>query len=1051
MRLVLLAAVCLWASSGSAATIRVTTSADELNADGDCSLREAVRAANTNAAVDACAAGISNGNDYIDIAAISGQTVTLTLGEIVVTGATRFGPENGPAVATLTIDAGGASRIFAIDTQNGNSEVVRFQRLTLRNGSAERGGAVLVPAGDYAEFDGCTFTDNRATGSTTADGGGAIYTAGSVAVLNGTFTGNTALNGSANGGAILNAAGGSLQVLNNGGSLVLSQNRAARAGGAIETAGPLFIDGGAFTSNAAGLNGGAVHVTGANTATIVGGAFSQNSAGMEGGALWNSATGTLQAINAQITGNTAAGPAADQGGGGVFSDGGTTVLFNATLRGNAATGAAGSGGGVLNTAGGRLTVTGGTIVANTAVRAGGGIETNAGAAGNTATLTNVAITGNTAGSAPGFGGGIHVTGAATVEVTGGTISGNTAVVGGGLWVSATGRLTARSGTVIAENTATGAAAGQGGGGLYVDGGAATLVDVEVRDNLATGAAGAGGGVLVRGGSLSVSGSLLVQRNQASRAGGGIALDGTGAPVTATITGTPVSFNTVGAASGTGGGIHAVGAVTVTLTNATVGSNTAVVGGGIYLGSGSTLVARGATLSTNVATGATAGQGGGGLYLGGGAADVAGSLFSFNSATGARGSGGGLFNAGGTVTVRRTEFRENQARGSGGAVEEAAAAPPTGVPSRYVAVLMRLNRAGADTVAGIGDGGAFHLTGAADVEVDSSTVSANTATRDGGAFWAAGGGRLIVNASSVEENAAVRGGAAFFSTAGEGVVAFFRSLIAGNTASVAGGGVFSDGGRGGVQISTLSGNRAPRGGGLFNAGGSVTVIDATVAGNVATVSGGGLAFAGAGNQTAMSNSILADNVAPTGADCFGYLLTLGPNLIETPEGCGASATISGVDPGLQPLADNGGATRTHALTAASPAARAGQTTSPFDQRGYTRDAPQSIGAYEFDGVVVADEPGPVAGAAPAVFALSAPAPNPFRNATTLRFTVATAGPVELALYDTIGRRLQTLYAGAPGAAAAVEVTVDGASLSPGVYVVRLTSASGTATQRLTVIR
>ena len=40
-----------------AANITVTTTDDELNADGDCSLREAIQAANTDAAVDACAAG----------------------------------------------------------------------------------------------------------------------------------------------------------------------------------------------------------------------------------------------------------------------------------------------------------------------------------------------------------------------------------------------------------------------------------------------------------------------------------------------------------------------------------------------------------------------------------------------------------------------------------------------------------------------------------------------------------------------------------------------------------------------------------------------------------------------------------------------------------------------------------------------------------------------------------------------------------------------------------------------------------------------------------
>jgi len=37
--------------------INVNTTDDELNSDGDCSLREAIRAANSDAAVDACLAG----------------------------------------------------------------------------------------------------------------------------------------------------------------------------------------------------------------------------------------------------------------------------------------------------------------------------------------------------------------------------------------------------------------------------------------------------------------------------------------------------------------------------------------------------------------------------------------------------------------------------------------------------------------------------------------------------------------------------------------------------------------------------------------------------------------------------------------------------------------------------------------------------------------------------------------------------------------------------------------------------------------------------------
>jgi CSLREA domain-containing protein len=51
----------------TAAAITVNTTDDELNADGDCSLREAIVAANTDTAVDACPAG--SGADTINLPA----------------------------------------------------------------------------------------------------------------------------------------------------------------------------------------------------------------------------------------------------------------------------------------------------------------------------------------------------------------------------------------------------------------------------------------------------------------------------------------------------------------------------------------------------------------------------------------------------------------------------------------------------------------------------------------------------------------------------------------------------------------------------------------------------------------------------------------------------------------------------------------------------------------------------------------------------------------------------------------------------------------------
>ncbi len=117
-------------------------------------------------------------------------------------------------------------------------------------------------------------------------------------------------------------------------------NLAARAGGGIEiVAGTVQITGAKVTNNdvtasgtlttaAAPGNGGGLHVTGAATVTVNGGQFSSKKAAKEGGGLWNSATGTLfirayQGTGTVINSNIADGNGTEQGGGGVFNDGGT--------------------------------------------------------------------------------------------------------------------------------------------------------------------------------------------------------------------------------------------------------------------------------------------------------------------------------------------------------------------------------------------------------------------------------------------------------------------------------------------------------------------------------------------------------------------------------------------------------------------------------------------------------------------------------------------------------------------------------------------------------
>ena len=84
-------------------------------------------------------------------------------------------------------------------------------------------------------------------------------------------------------------------------------------------------------------------------------------------------------------------------------------------------------------------------------------------------------------------------------------------------------------------------------------------------------------------------------------------------------------------------------------------------------------------------------------------------------------------------------------------------------------------------------------------------------------------------------------------------------------------------------------------------------------------------------------------------------------------------------------------------------------------------------------------------------LSAPSPNPATDGTTLRLRVLADQQVTARLYDVAGRELATLYAGPVGGDASVDLEVDGRALPVGVYVVRVTGETFTASRRLTIAR
>jgi hypothetical protein len=90
-------------------------------------------------------------------------------------------------------------------------------------------------------------------------------------------------------------------------------------------------------------------------------------------------------------------------------------------------------------------------------------------------------------------------------------------------------------------------------------------------------------------------------------------------------------------------------------------------------------------------------------------------------------------------------------------------------------------------------------------------------------------------------------------------------------------------------------------------------------------------------------------------------------------------------------------------------------------------------------------------APTEFALRGNAPNPVRQATTIRYALPRSGRVTLTVYDVLGRRVATLLGDEKQAAGRKRVRFDASGLAAGVYLYRLTAGSYAETRRMVVVR
>ncbi len=471
------------------------------------------------------------------------------------------------------------------------------------------------------------------------------------------------------------------------------------------------------------------------------------------------------------------------------------------------------------------------------------------------------------------------------------------------------------GLIITGGFAAYAAAVNDGGGLYiVDNSNVTILNSLITDNIAD---DDGGGLYINGGSVVTIENSQILSNTSDDEGGGIhVFDGI-----VTITDSAINGNYADD-DGAGLDIEANGVVTVTRTiiNNNVADDDA---GGIE--SAGNLWLLDSTVNGNISDDRAAIDGDGGIIIidntvisgnvtfdSGGSIDnddimyISNSLIQNNRVLD---DDGGAIDNDGMLIITDTQIIGNYAADDCGGI--------------YNSDTMTLTRV---TIEGnrADYGGGICVYSSNSTKINESRIANNIASVNGGGFYLGGSSSLILTNSTVYSNMAVQAG-----------------------------GIYNDGGSAAIINSTISGNSAQQDSAIVQSGTTIPTMllqHTTLVSNTASITDTAMGIY-TGTLT-ISNSIIANNPASNCAFSGGVLVSGGYNM-ENGISCGLSATgdQSGTYPLLEPLADNGGATQTHAPMLGSPVIDAipvGFCTVATDQRGMIRPfgVACDIGAMEF---------------------------------------------------------------------------------------------------------
>lgn len=260
--------LALLVAAPAGAQIVVNSTADVAANDGQCTLREAIVASNTDlpsgTMTGECAAG--SGEDTVTLDVPVGSTITLTADLPTATQTWTLEGPTGEADG-VTVDGDGQFRIFELDSNNlGQTHTLRG--LTVTGGLATAGGGILV---GFQE--NCDFEDIAVVGNVATNGAGGIYTGreGSC-TMNRVYVADNEAQGASGAGGIRISGGGDFVIRNS----TIANNRATATGAGGILVGffqapqaTFLLEQSTVSGNEAAGSGGGISQIGSNGSSVI--------------------------------------------------------------------------------------------------------------------------------------------------------------------------------------------------------------------------------------------------------------------------------------------------------------------------------------------------------------------------------------------------------------------------------------------------------------------------------------------------------------------------------------------------------------------------------------------------------------------------------------------------------------------------------------------------------------------------------------------------------------------------------------------------------------